>query len=198
MLASSGPLLGKESVWADLTSICVESSYKLASLDQSELSTLLKVYLTLYPKETEASLKLSVLYKKYKSLAVGGERCGSTAGSRLCPYARIIASWCDNNGIVNPGMMRPGIIRYFIVHSVEIKGQQNIHAFAVVDWLKSSEQDFGYGNPLSVWFAKDFENAGPAVFLPVQRIHSKFLSADKLYSGQKYLVISPICRRILL
>ena len=99
-----------------------ESSYKLASLDQSELSTLLKVYLTLYPKETEASMKLSVLYKKFKSLIVGGERYGSTAGSRLCPYARIIASWCDNNGIVNPGMMRPGIIYYFIVHRVEIKG----------------------------------------------------------------------------
>lgn len=111
---------------------------------------------------------MSMLYKKYKSLAVGGERYGSTAGSRHCPYARIIAPWCGNNGMVNPGMMRPGIIRYFIVHSVEIKGQQNIHAFAVVEWLNSSEQDFGYGNLLSVWFSKDFENAGPAVFLPIQ------------------------------
>ena len=100
MLASCGPLRGKESVWADLTPVCFKSSYKLASLDQSELSTLLKVYLTLYPKETEGSLKLSMLYKKYKSLAVGGERYGSTAGSRHCPYARIIASWCGNNGIV--------------------------------------------------------------------------------------------------
>ena len=53
-----------------MISICFESSYKLASLDQSELSTLLKVYLTLYPKETKASLKLSVLYKKYKSLGI--------------------------------------------------------------------------------------------------------------------------------
>lgn len=159
---------------------------------------MLKVYLTLYPKGTEASLKVSVLYKNYKSLTIGGERYGSTVGSRLCPYARIIASWCDNNEIINPGMMRPGIIRYFIIHSLEIKGQQNIHAFAVVDWLKSSEQDIGYGNPLSVWFAKEFENAGPAVFLPVQRIHSKFLYADRLYCGQKYIVISPICRRILL
>ncbi|KAK2555747.1 hypothetical protein P5673_022327, partial [Acropora cervicornis] len=71
ILASCGPLRGKESMWADLTSVCFESSYKLASLDQSELSTLLKVYLTIYPKETEGSLKL--LYKKYKSLKVGGE-----------------------------------------------------------------------------------------------------------------------------
>ena len=53
-----------------MISIFFESSYKLASLDQSELSTLLKVYLTLYPKETKASLKLSVLYKKYKSLGI--------------------------------------------------------------------------------------------------------------------------------
>lgn len=198
MMASSGSLLGKESVWADLSSVCFEKSYKLASLDLDELNTLRLVYLTLYPKVTEASLSLATLYKKYKALAVGGERYGSTVGSRLCPYARIIASWCGNNGAVNPGMMRPGIVRYFIVHSVQIEGKQLIHAFAVVNWLKSSEQDFGFGNPLSVWMAKDFEHAGPAVFLPIQRIHSKFLSTEKLHSGQRYLIVSPICRRILL
>ena len=198
MMASSGSLLGKESVWADLSSVCFEKSYKLASLDLDELNTLRLVYLTLYPKVTEASLSLATLYKKYKALAVGGERYGSTVGSRLCAYARIIASWCGNNGAVNPGMMRPGIVRYFIVHSVQIEGKQLIHAFAVVNWLKSSEQDFGFGNPLSVWMAKDFEHAGPAVFLPIQRIHSKFLSTEKLHSGQRYLIVSPICRRILL
>lgn len=86
------------------------------------------------PKETEASLKVSVLYKMYKFLTIGGERYGSTAGSRLCPYAQIVASWCDNNGIINPGMMRPGIIRYFIIHSLEMKGQQNIHALILLLW----------------------------------------------------------------
>ena len=34
--ASCGPLLSKESVWTDLTSVCFESLYKLASFDQSE------------------------------------------------------------------------------------------------------------------------------------------------------------------
>ena len=93
MMASCGPLHGKESVWADLTSIRFESSYKLASLDRDELNTLRSVYVTMYPKVTNASLALATIYKKYKSLSVGGERYGSTAGSRLCPYARIIASW---------------------------------------------------------------------------------------------------------
>ena len=68
-------------------------------------------------------------------------------------------------------MLRSGIIRYFIVHSLEIEGSQESHAFAVVNWLKSSEEDFGFGNPLLVWHPNDFEHAGPAVFLPVQRIY---------------------------
>ena len=42
-------------------------------------------------------------------------------------------------------MQRPGIICYFIVHSVEIDGKQAIHGFAVVNWLMLSEQDFGFG-----------------------------------------------------
>ena len=88
MMASCGPLHGKESVWTDLTSIRFESSYKLASLDKDELKTLRSVYITMYPKVTEASLDLATLYKKFKSLAVCGERYGSTASSRLCPYAR--------------------------------------------------------------------------------------------------------------
>ena len=198
MLATSGPLLGKESLWTELTYVCLESSYKLGRLDQDELRTLHSVYLTLYPKVTDAALKLATLYKKYKSLVVGGERYGSTMGSRLCPYANIMASWCGDNGTLNPGMMRPGIVRYYIVHSVEMEGKQMTHMFAVVNWMKSSEQDLGFRNPLSVWLAKDFEIAGQATYLPVQRIHSKFLCAEKLYSGKRFLIVSPICRRILL
>ena len=34
----------------------------------------------MYPKVAEASLALATMYKKYKSLSVGGERYGSTAG----------------------------------------------------------------------------------------------------------------------
>ena len=194
MTASCGPFIGKETVWADVTLISFECTYKLGSLDRNELDSLRSVYMTLYPKITEASLNLA----KYKSLSVGGERYGSTAGFRLCPYAHIIASWCGENGGVNPGMQRLGIIRHFIIHSLEKDGKQAIHLFEVVNWLRLSEQDFGFGNPLSVWYARNFEDSGPAVFLLVHRIHSKFLFACKLYCGQQYLICSPICGRLLL
>ena len=80
-------------------------------------------------------------------------------------------------------------MRYYIVHSVEIVGK---HMFAVVNWMKAAEQDLGFGNSLSVWLA------GQAISLPVQRIHFNYLCAEKLYSGQRFLIFSPIRRRILL
>ena len=104
MMASRGPLHGKESVWADLTSVRFESSYKLPSLDRDELNTLRSVYVTMYPKVTNASLAMATIYKKYNSLSVGVERYGSTAGSRLCPYARIIASWCGTMESLTMGL----------------------------------------------------------------------------------------------
>ena len=93
MMASCDPLHGKESVWADLTSIRFESFYKLASLDRDELNTLRSVHVIMYPKVTNASLALATIYKKYKSLSVGGERYGSTAGSRLCPIILWFTVW---------------------------------------------------------------------------------------------------------
>lgn len=63
MMASSGCLLGKESVWADLRSVSLERSYKLVRLDQDEVQALQTVYQTLYPTVTQ--LSLSSLCKKY-------------------------------------------------------------------------------------------------------------------------------------
>ena len=48
---------------------------------------------------------MTSLYKKYSSV---------TLASRPCPYARVRASWCAENGWIDPGLMRPGIVRYYI------------------------------------------------------------------------------------
>ena len=97
MMASTGSLIGKESLWADLSSIKFGSPYKLARLDQDEPAALRVVYHTLYPTLAETSPAMATLYKKYSSLTVAGERYGSTLASRLCPYAHVTASWCTEN-----------------------------------------------------------------------------------------------------
>ena len=35
---------------------------------------------------------------------------------------------------------------------------------AVVNWLRLSEQDFGFGSPLSVWYARNFEDVNMTEF----------------------------------
>lgn len=83
MMASTGSLIGKESVWADLSSIKFGSPYKLAILDQDELAALRVVYHTLYPTLTETSQAMASLYKKYSSVTVAGKRYAPTLASRL-------------------------------------------------------------------------------------------------------------------
>ena len=56
--------------------------------------------------------------------------------SRLDTYSRWMASWCGNEGTIFPGRIRPGYVRYYISHSVQVKGKQRMHVFAVTDWLK--------------------------------------------------------------
>ena len=64
MMASTGSLIGKESLWADLSSIKFGSPYKLARLDRDELVALRVVYHTLYPTLAETSPAMAALYKK--------------------------------------------------------------------------------------------------------------------------------------
>ena len=90
---------------------------------------------------------------------------------KFCPFVLNVCSEGCTPRSTSALLAIFGIVHYFVVHSVEIKGKQTIHAFAVVNWLKSSEQDLGFGNPLSVWLPNNVEHGGPAVFLPVQRIH---------------------------
>lgn len=92
------------------------SPYKLSKLDQDELVRV--VYHTLYPTLAQTSQAMASLYKKYSSATVAGERYGSTLASRLCPYPHVTASWCAENGCIDPSLMRPRIIRYYIVHSL--------------------------------------------------------------------------------
>ena len=93
-----------------------------------------------------------------------------------------MASWCGENGIIDPGRVRPGIVLHYMVHSVEIVKRQLLHMFAAVKWLKPSDVNFGYKNPLSVWCGRAYEEGGPSVFIPVQRIHSRFIFTEELYS----------------
>lgn len=124
--------------------------YKLGSLDHNDSVTLQSFYHKLYPDVGESSFKMSGLYKKLSSVTIHGEDYGSEMHSRRRQYGRIMPSWCDSQGDLNPCRSRRGIVRHFMVHSIDIDKEQLIHVFAVVKWFKPAVTGFAYGNPLSV------------------------------------------------
>ena len=193
--SASGPLSGKESVWSDFSTLSILTSYKIGSLDNDSRNLLQQVYFKLYP---QSSVELSTLFKKYSSVTVGGERYGSRCTFQQVGFSCVMASRCGADGSIHSGRERPGVVKYYIMHSAKVDGHQLNHMFAVTDWLKPSETDFEYANPLSVWYAKNYELPGPAIFLPVQRLHSRFVSVEEIHSGKKYCIVSPIYRRIYL
>ena len=58
MMASTGSLIGKESVWANLPGVNLCKSYKLGSLDHDNCVALQSLYHKLYPDVSE-SFKMS-------------------------------------------------------------------------------------------------------------------------------------------
>ena len=90
-MASGGPIQGNEPVWADLTSVSLQGSYKLGRFDGDDVNALRAAYCKLYPELTASSLDLAILFKKFSSLVMAGVRFGSTRGTRVCPYSRVMA-----------------------------------------------------------------------------------------------------------
>ena len=116
---------------------------------------------------------LTTMLKTYHFVSISGERYGSRSASRQWTYGRIRGSWCGHNGIVASAANRRSVVRHYIAHTMQIDGTPLPHVSAL-DWLKKSDSYFGYENPLSVWYTKQYETAGPAVFIPVQKIYSHF------------------------
>ena len=88
---------------------------------------------------------------------------------------------------------RPGQVEKIILHIVLIEGKSHVHCLARVKWFSpanESLQNF-YGKPVEIWKANVFEDEGPASFIPIQRIKSKFVYAFQRFQGVDGIVVIP-------
>lgn len=116
--------------------------------------------------------------RRFGSIIIGPEKFGSKHECRSLRSARITACWTDNHGSISPESgVRPGKVDYFIQHTLKIASQSQQHVFAPVDWYIEDESKNKYSKPVEVW-KKSFLPGGPSRFLPVSRIHSKFVFAS--------------------
>ena len=181
--------------WSDLTLFSLLNSFKHFALDSDELSVLLECYKTLYPHEPVELCFLSTVARKYSNIMLGTEKFGSKMDCRNLCSARIMASWTTSDGSIDTtAARRPGIITFYIVHSVKINGIFFQHVFAVVWWYKLDDDQDYFGKPVQVWKLNDYEPCGPALFMPVQRIAQRYACCSVTLNGHEKLVVSPVPR----
>ena len=130
-------------------------------------------------------------------MTVGSEMFGSkNSRSKRSSYIR--AKWCDRNGRIDASFFRPGVISHFIKHSVSIGGTFKPLYFAVVDWFESHPSKGLLGDPIELWCHYLHEAFGPASFLPVQRIHSKFVGTKDIFDEETLLVVMPLPQKVFI
>lgn len=98
---------------------------------------------------------------------------------------------------LTPGSdLKPGVIDYFIKQNVSVNGHYETCILAAVRWFQEHPSRHSLGAPVKVWCKDLFKREGDATFIPVQRIHGKFIPAIDLINGEHVLVVYPLARKL--
>ena len=188
----------------DRSNVRTNGTGKLEVLQSTQCEDLLQMYQAIYPTVRLDIQNMIRSYKKFGSVYIGQELFGSRINKRSENNSLIMASWAGENREIcfeNLLELRPGRVSYFMEHTFEIGGERVSHILAVVRWYKKAELDQSPFNitPLRSWFNRSIGHSA-ASFIPVQRIHSKFIhkfiddAADHI--GERKFVACPVLRKL--
>ena len=123
-------------IWRDTQGIQIKINRILNVHDRN---LLLKSYQTLYCDENIDISHISTTYKMFNSLYLGNEFLSFLKEMKSEGYARILASWCGDEGEISDDTLRPGLVKYYMQHSLKIRTEFIPHMFCVVNWFKCSD-----------------------------------------------------------
>jgi len=192
MSKKSAPIVGQDWKRSVVYSYPKTSCHSMSSNDYAFLK---KTYQHLYPDLKESISCMPNSFRRCSVVFLGKEAFGS-AQSRHKRSSYVMAYWhCIDGKILNDvgsGVLIPGIIQYFILHNLIVADESRVHLFAKVLWLMPlpNMYKFHCGKPVEIWNRDLFDTFGESAFIPVQRIHCKYIRADcKLYNKR----VSYIC-----
>lgn len=195
-IATKAPLNGIN--WRNDSGVTRPSSYKLVHLDVDDATLLKQVYKIQYPGREIEIANLAEGIQKFGTIKIWSTTYGSQMQPRQIRSSKILASWEADNGEVlqDRFLLSAGIVRYYFKHSIQLGDEHLAHHFACMKWYIPHKQSTSlYGNPIRVCKNK-FHRGGPSSFMPVQRIFSRFASAELEFEGQKQVVVAPINRNV--
>ncbi|KAL3858314.1 hypothetical protein ACJMK2_012908 [Sinanodonta woodiana] len=172
-------------------------SGKSMALTEVEVKHLFQMYGVLYPNIAISAESVCISYRSVRRVSIYGSILGTKHG-RSYISAMILAHWSDGdckiagcNAVdLTP---RPGQIEKLLLHNLFVNGKMCLHLIAKVIWFTELDESLKnmYGKPVEVWRSDSFEREGPAVFIPVQRIKSKFVYAYKTIKSKKVIIVCP-------
>ena len=140
---------------------------------------------------------VSRFFERFASVTWAGEQFGSSH-SRRDRSSFITARWCGFGGQidVSGSDLRPGVIDYFIRQAIIVSDESVTCILASVRWFQKHPQRHKIGSPTEIWCKNSFEPDGPANFIPIQRIYSRFVPAFESINREEVLVVCPIPRKL--
>lgn len=165
------------------------------SIAYHSLRYLKESYKTFLENVNEATVTIHCEF--VSAVNVAGEIYGSST-SRNQRSGYIMAAWCGQNGRIDTSgtNIRPGVIEHFIRQNVEVDGHWKSYILAEVKWFHPHNSRHAIGAPVEVWCRDHYEMEGPADFIPLQRIHSKFVPAFEVLENETVLVVCPMPRKL--
>lgn len=136
---------------------------------------------------------------KFNAVSLGNETIGSIK-SRYCRSAYVMSNWNAGNGQIvaeNDDRLWPGIVEYFLRHNLVVNGRSVVHILAKITWLAPKlELKKHCGAPVEVWCSNNFDDSGPSIFFPIQRIRCKFVYAQGKVGNRNVIFIVPIGKNL--
>lgn len=194
-LLSTGPVQtsGEFAKTFHLYTCCGPSSRD--TIDVDILPHLKRCYTTIFDGLDERSITTN--FRRYACCRFNGDLFGSHM-SRGDRSAFVLARWCKLGGTIDTSGsdLRPGVIDYFMQQNVSVNGHYETCILAAVRWFQAHPSRYSLGAPVEVWCKDLFECEGGASFIPVQRIHGKFIPAIDIFNGEHVLVVCPLARKL--
>ena len=195
VMASNNPILPNATDWTFIDIYELGGVKSTEILNEMETSYLCESYNAMYPGNEYTSSSISSAIHKHSQLKVGEMIYGSQ-GTRTKRSSYILAGWCGSGGTIDSKNLRPAQVKYFFRHSVPVARSLKFHLFAAVEWFKSHPSRNSLGNSVELWCYDLFESFGPASYLPVQRIQTRFVAAIDKLDVETLLVVMPLQQKI--
>ncbi len=167
----------------------------LHRFDEDDIGLLHKTYKSMYNGAFITAVPSLVI--RFDTIKIGSEvfRAVNKAQSTTC---FILANWANEDGCIDETdtSVRLGKIKYFFKHNITMpNGSTKSHIMCTVQWyeeLIDSKLPIGYAQPVKVFRNRPLQ-AGPATFMPVQRIKSKCAFSFRTVNGYRdCIVVSPV------